>query len=218
MILLNQLKPAFLKLCLFCTGLFFFGCINAQYTLPVHAIQLVGGYSRHGSGDYKGIVFGADYIKYLSKRTSLDFNFKAMINDGRDLIIVTNNTNGTQTDASVRFTAAGVQVGVNGGYSIIRNRRHELMISLGGFGRYQSSSNGDDGYQIYEPLRTGQPTVLIGYDNRTPQRVYSLGGIFQFHYNFTFNNKVYIGLVPGFQTDTNGDAIPHLALTVGRRL
>ncbi|MEO6220116.1 MAG: hypothetical protein ABIO81_06790 [Ginsengibacter sp.] len=164
-----------------------------------------------------GIVFGTDYINYISKKVSLDYNITATINDGKTLIIVNDVISGTQTDASIRFTTAGVQIGVNGRLSIIRNLKHEFMFSLGVFGRYQSASNGSDGYSVYYPQATGQPTILIGYDNRTPQETFSLGGIFQFQYNFTFNNKIYIGLLPGFQTDTNGDAIPQIALTIGKR-
>jgi hypothetical protein len=216
--LFTQSTPKIATLILGFSFLFCSCFINAQTKLPGKAIQLVGGYSKHGSGDLRGIVFGADYITYRSNKFSLDYNFKATINQGKESIILKNTVTGDRTDASIRFTTAGVQIGVNGGWSIIRNPRHELMISLGAFGRYQSASNGADGYGIYLPTATGLPVVLIGYDNRTPQNTYSAGGIFQFHYNYTFKNKIYIGLVPGFQTDTNGDAIPQVALSVGRRL
>lgn len=147
----------------------------------------------------------------------LDFNFKGTTHDGKDIILVTNNSTGKQTDASVRFTTAGVQLGINAGYSLLRNRHHEFAISPGFFGRYQSASNGNDGYNVYYPAAAGQPAVLIGYDNHTPQRVYSLGYTLQLLYNYTINNKVYIGLAPAFQNDTNADMITHIALTVGRR-
>jgi len=182
------------------------------------SIQLVGGYSRHGSGDLNGIIFGAEYLKYLSGRFLLDFNIRATINDGKDEIIVNNTTTGTKTDASLRYTTAGVQIGVNGGLSIFKNMKHEFIISLGAFGRYQSASNGSDGYSFYSPQATGLPVALIGFDNRTPQETFSLGGILQLQYHFTIKNNIYIGILPGFQTDTNGDAIPQIALTLGRRL
>lgn len=191
--------------------------VNAQDRLPGSAIRVVGGYSRHGSGDYKGIVFGTEYIKYYAKLFSINYNIRATINHGKDEIIVTNNIIGTRTDASVRYTTAGVQLGASGQYSLTRNSKHEFLISLGAFGRYQSASNGSDGYSIYYPQATGQPTVLIGYDNRTPQETFAAGGLLQFNYNFTFSNKIFIGLLPGFQTDTNGDAIVQAALTIGRR-
>ena len=215
--LLPTIQPFSLRL-FFSVGFLFFAMgSRAQKLLPSQAIQVTAGYSNHGSGDYKGVVFGADYIKYLGKKTLLDFNFKGTIHDGKDMILVTNNSTGKQTDASVRFTNAGVQLGVNAGYSPLSTRHHQFTISLGGFGRYQSASNGEDGYSVYYPAATGQPAVLIGYDNRTPQRVFSLGYLLQLQYNYTISNKVYIGLAPAFQNDTNADMITHIALTVGRR-
>ena len=189
---------------------------NAQDKLPVNAIQVIGGYSRHGSGDYDGIVFGTEYIHYHTKKLSLAYSFRGTINDGKTTIIV-NNT-GSSHDASIRFTTAGVQLGVNGGLSIIRSQHHELMLSLGAFGRYQSASNGSDGYSLYYPPATGQPTVLVGYDNKTNQNTYAFGGIGQLHYNYTFKSKLFIGILGAFQTDTNGDVIPQAALSVGKRL
>ena len=201
------------------SGLILFaGHLNAQNNLPDHALQVAGGYGKHGSGDLNGVVFGAEYINYLSEKFSLNYNFRAGIHDGKDEIIATNNTTGTRTDASVRFTTAGVQLGVNGQYSMLRNAKHELLVSLGAFGRYQSASNGTDGYSVYYPAITGIPTALIGFDNRSPMETFAVGGLLQLQYNYTFRYKMFIGVTPGFQTDTNGDALPQVAFIIGRRL
>ena len=188
-----------------------------QLKLPTRAIQIAAGYSKHGSGDFHGIVFGAEYIRYFTPSISVNYNFRGSINHGKEFIIVNNNITGTRTDASVRFTTAGVQLGANGRYSILRNLDQEFAASLGAFVRYQSASNGSDGYSIYYPQTTGQPTVLIGYDNRTPQNTVSVGGIFQLEYSYRLPFNYYVGVLPGFQTDTNGDAIFQVALAVGRR-
>ena len=185
--------------------------------LPDRALQLTLGYGTHGSGDLKGVIFGAEYIKYFPSGVSLNYNFRGSINTGKDKIIVTGGPSGNTIDASVRYTTAGVQFGVNAGYSFLRSSAHEMQVSLGPFARYQSASNGTDGYSFYGPNQTGIPTVLIGFDNRSPQETISIGGIFQLHYNYTFNNKNYIGIVPGFQTDTNGDVIPQVGLSIGKR-
>jgi hypothetical protein len=182
------------------------------------AIQITGGYSLHGSGDLKGIVFATEYIHFLTKRFSLNYNLRATINSGKDEYIVNNTIVGTTTDASVRYTTAGVQLGVSAGFSMIKNERHDLKFALGTFGRYQSASNGSDGYSLYNPQTTGVPNFLVGYDNKTPQETIAVGAIFGFQYDFTFGNKLYIGLAPAFQTDTNGDAILQAALAIGRRL
>ncbi len=179
------------------------------------AMYFFAGVSKHGSGDMKGMVFGVEYTSYFNKRFSLTYSLRSTINSSTDKILVDNG--GTVTDASVRFTTAGVQLGVIGGTSLIHSAHHEFMIKLGAFGRYQSASNGSDGYILYGPAATGVPTYLVGYQNVTPQETVALGGILQFQYNFTFGKNLFIGLQPGFQTDTNGDAIPHVALTIGKR-
>lgn len=185
--------------------------------LPRNAVQVLGGYSKHGSGDMNGIVFGAEYVRYTSKRFSLNYNFRATINDGIDRIIETNVSAGTVRDASVRFTTAGVQLGTDAGFSFIRTRSHEALASLGGFVRYQSASNGDDGYALYYPSATGLPMTVVAYNNHTPQETFNAGGILQLRYNYTFNNKIVAGLSAGFQTDSNGDAIQQLGITIGKR-
>jgi hypothetical protein len=186
----------------------------SQKPLPVHAIQILGGYSKHGSGDLNGIVFGAGYRKYIFRQFSLNFELRSTINDGKETILVTNNY--YSRDASIRYLSAGVQLGINGGFSIIRNSKHEFLISLGGFGRYQSET--PDGYELYYPNRTGQPTVLVEFENVNPQETFSVGVLFQLQYNFTIKNKFLIGFGPGIQTDTNGDIIPQVSLSLGRRL
>ncbi|MBI3139888.1 MAG: hypothetical protein HYZ15_15020 [Sphingobacteriales bacterium] len=198
-------------------SLFFCFSVSAQTNLPGRAIQLTGGYARHGSGDYNGISFGAEYIRYLGKRVSLNYNFRSSINNGKDKIIIADNNAGTTKDGSIRFTTAGVQAGVDGGFSFIRTARHELLTSLGVFARYQSASNGTDGYRLYYPNTTGVPAVLVEYMNRTPQQTIAVGGLFQLRYNYTIKNKISLGFSGGFQTDSNGDAILQGGITIARR-
>jgi len=180
------------------------------------AFQFVGGFCKHGSGDMKGGIIGGEYISYLSRKLSLTYNVRATVNSSEDKIIV-HNADGSTTDASIRFTTAGFQFGVNGGLSLVNSTRHEFTIKLGAFGRYQSASNGSDGYSLYYPITTGVPTVLVGYSNITPQETIAVGGIFQLQYSFTFKNGLFLGLQPAFQTDTNGDAIVQGGLVFGKR-
>lgn len=180
-------------------------------------LQLAVGYSRHGSGDMNGIVFGTEYSRYTSKTKSFNYYFRGSINNGIDKIIINNSNTGTRQDASIRYTTAGVQSGIDVRHSFIRNQQHELLIGLGVFGRFQSASNGSDGYSLYYPAVTGVPTILVEYNNRTPQKTYSAGALIQLQYNFTFSGNISLGLAPGFQTDTNGDAILQAVLVVGKR-
>jgi hypothetical protein len=190
--------------------------LKAQGQLPAQAIEFNAGYSKHGSGDMNGIFFGAGYTKYVAKRFSLNYNFRGTINDSKEKITVT--TPGGTHDASIRFTTAGVQLGVNAGWNIMRNQTGDLILSLGGFGRYQSASNGDDGYALYYPTQTGVPTVLVGYNNQTPQETFNVGGILQLQFNVNVSKSYYIGALGAFQTDTNGDVILQTGIAIGRRL
>lgn len=198
-------------------SLLFFSSVSAQTKIPNRAIQLTGGYAKHGSGDYNGASFGAEYIRYQTRRFSLNYNFRSSINHGKDRIIIEDNNTGTTRDGSIRFTTAGVQAGVNGGFSFIRTAKHELLTSLGVFARYQSASNGTDGYRLYYPNMTGVPAILVEYRNETPQETFAVGGLFQLQYNYTINNRISLGLAGGFQTDTNSDAILQGGITIARR-
>lgn len=181
------------------------------------SLQVMLGYSKHGSGDMKGVVFGAEYWTSISPKLSLGFMLRATINSDKHTIVFNNTIAGTVTDASVRFTTAGVQLGATGGYHFINKKRHDLGVGLGMFGRYQSASNGSDGYGIIYPAITNYPGVLIEYFNRTPQHSFSFGGLLQFQYQYSLNDRLYTGIVAGFQTDTNGDAIPQVGLVFGKR-
>lgn len=204
----------------FVTSLCFFvimGKALAKQSLPRHAVQLTGGYSAHGSGDMKGIVAGAEYIRYASKKLFLNYNIRSTINSQKHEFIVNNQAAGSSKDESIRFTTAGVQLGLDGGYSFIRSKPISMSVSLGTFLRYQSASNGTDGYSLYSPTATGIPTFLIGYDNQTPQETIAIGGLIQLQLDISVTKKFYVGLLPRFQTDSNGDAIVQYALSVGRR-
>lgn len=182
--------------------------------LKQEVFQLVAGYSKHGSGDMKGIVFGAEYTKYLSRKFSLNINIRGTINHDEDKFSYLEQTTNTHIDGSVRFTTAGAQLGINAQLSALRSRHHEIMFSLGGFGRYQSAS--PDGYGVTRPTTTN-PEFLFSFYNWNPQNIVAAGILAQFHYNFTFNNNMLLGIKAGGQTDTEGDVIPQLALSVGKR-
>src|SRR5687767_5426476 len=165
----NHMKKTTFTICLL------FICFIHYAQLPKHAIQAIAGYSKHGSGDMDGIVFGAEYISYKTDKFSLNYNFRSTINHSKHEILIMDQSGNLLTDASIRFTTAALQLGVNAGWSVIRNNKNEFLISLGAFGRYQSASNGSDGYSLYSPAVTGQPTYLVGYDNRTEQNTIAAG-------------------------------------------
>lgn len=179
--------------------------------------QLFLGLNHNGSGDMDGIAFATTYSHYLSHRFSLNLDLRGLMNWSKHTLIEKHPITGEFVDASVRFTTASAQLGVLAGWSLVQTGRHELKGLAGPFGRFQSSSNGDDGYSVYYPPVTGQPTSLIGYDNRTPQNKFTVGYLLSLQYQFTFSNNLCLGLAAVFQNDTNGDLIPQAGITVGKR-
>lgn len=178
--------------------------------------QLIAGPSRHGSGDMGGIVFGADYTQYLSHSFSLNINILGTIHHDQDNYSYTNPTTLIKSDASIRSIIAGTQLGINAQLSALRSLHHEIMFSLGGFGRYQSTT--PDGYAIsYYPPATGYPEMIVNLYNSSKQITISAGLLLQLHYNFTFNNNLVLGITGGIQTDTEGDLILQAALSIGKR-
>jgi hypothetical protein len=130
-----------------------------------HAIQILAGWNRHGSGDMRGIVFGAEYIS-------------------KDPLFYQPPGSTGYNDASIRSTTAGVQIGVNAGLSFIRTVMNEIKMSAGTFIRYQSESV-TDGYSIYPTAVTGVPGPVVQFMNQTRQERFAVGGILQLEYNFT---------------------------------
>ena len=182
----------------------------------VEEFRAVTGYSKHGSGDMHGVIFGAEYARNPDKRFFLTYQLKGGFNSSRDKITFNNTITGTVTDASLRFSTGGVQIGVLGSLNIIRSSRHRFQVGIGTFGRYQTTSN--DGYALHYPTTTGIPAVLVELYNPYPQHTVALGGIIQLQYQFYVSRKMFVGLIVGFQTDTNGDAIPQAGLVLGRSI
>jgi hypothetical protein len=210
--------PSFLcryVMILFITSVFVSASSNAQSGLPSQGVELYGGYADHGTGDMKGIVYGVSYRNYLSRRLSVAADLRSTINNSIEPIFYAGPA-GRITDGSIRFTTAGVQVGVNAGFSIIRSREHEFMVSLGGFGRYQSS-NYPDIYSISYNQSNPLQGPTVSFDNRSPQKTFTAGYLVQTRYNYTFLNKFFAGPGLAFQNDTNGDVISEIIFFIGRR-
>jgi len=181
------------------------------------SINFIGGYGIHrpASGRIHGWTYGTEYTVYYTEKLSVTYNFRGDIYSWRHLIRYDNGAN--VTDASIRFTTAGFQLGANGGISLIQRKRHELMIKLGAFGRYQSASNGSDSYTVYYPPTSGLQAVVVAYNNMTQQETLALGAVLQLQYNFTFKSNVFIGAQPSLQTDSNKDPIVQVSFVIGKR-
>jgi hypothetical protein len=195
--------------------LFISNRLTAQMKLPDHSIEIVAGRSMHSTGDNKGMSFATGYEKYFRKNCSFTIALGATIHDGAAQLFYADPTGHIQ-DGSYRYTTAGFQITGHAGYSFIRTRRHELQLCAGGVARFQSSSYFDEFNTLY-PIATGLPIPVSYFVNTTPQRTYALGASCQLQYNFTFRNHLQLGVLAGFQMDTNGDSISQLSIVAGKR-
>jgi hypothetical protein len=179
-------------------------------------LQMLGGWSKHGSGDLKGFYYGFNYGKYFKPKLSWQVSVEGNMYDGFFPLYYTNPNGGAVVDGSYRYSIAGLQVGYNGRYSFVKTANHETIVSIGAFVRYQSSSASDAITVIY-PIATNLPIPVFYFENETPVRTVAVGAYPKIEYNYTLKKKIIIGIIAGFQFDTNGDNIMNLSLTLGKR-
>jgi hypothetical protein len=201
-----------LTFCLLLISVFSFSQNNS---IGKRDIKLIVGKCFNGTGDLRGLIFTTEYAKAFKKRLSWIVGIGGTIHDGYFPVFFT-IPNGDTVDGSVRYTIAGVQIIGQIGYSAIKTTAHEVQMRAGALIRYQSSSYYDIITVLY-PGGTGLPFPVVIFDNKTPQRTYSIGGNFEIHYNYSLTKKIMIGILAGLQTDTNGDTITQLSLSIGRR-
>ncbi|MCY7421487.1 MAG: hypothetical protein LH478_07065 [Chitinophagaceae bacterium] len=184
--------------------------------VPDQQISVAIGTSKHGTGDMAGIVFNTSYSKKFKKNLSWIVGIGGSIHDGQHPLYYT--FNGNEVDGSIRYTTAGLQLNAYLGYDLLKAGNHQFQLRLGPLLRYQSSSN-TEGFGIYYPAPgSGLPFPVVEFNHRTPQRTYTAGGSAQAGYNYTISKmNLSIGLDAGLQTDTNGDTITQLSLSVGKR-
>ncbi|MBY0476625.1 MAG: hypothetical protein K2Q24_03200 [Chitinophagaceae bacterium] len=179
-------------------------------------LQVLGGWSKHGSGDLTGFYYGFNYSKYVKPKLSWQVSFEGNMYDGFFPLYYTNPNSGVEVDGSYRYSIAGIQLGYNGRYSFVKKANHEAIVSIGAFLRYQSSSASDAITVIY-PIVTNLPIPVFYFENETPVRTVAVGAYPKIEYSYTLKKKITIGMIAGFQFDTNGDNIMNLSLTLGKR-
>lgn len=178
-------------------------------------LNLSIGRSIHGTGDMRGWILATEYSKNCKKRLSWIVGVGGTIHDG----VIPNfftAPDGSEIDGSIRYTTAAFQATYHIGYSFIKTIQHQLQIRAGALLRYQSSSYYDQVDISYPPI-TGLPVPVIIFINTTPQRTFAVGGGGELFYNYSITPKILIGVLAGLQTDTNGDTITKLSLSIGRR-
>jgi hypothetical protein len=185
--------------------------------LPRKSIQFLIGHSTHGTGDLTGISFGAEYSYFLKKNISIDMGFKGTIHDGADIYTYTSPGGSGTSDGSLRVTTAGFQVHALGRYSFFRTNKHDFSFGAGPVVRYQSGNLGSNGYTVRAISVPPGTVPAFTFDHRVAQRELTVGFLAGFRYSYTFQKGILLGIEPSFQNDTNGDAITHISLIVGKR-
>jgi hypothetical protein len=174
------------------------------------------GRSKHGTGDMRGLIFNTEYSKRFKNRLSWIAGIGGTIHDGVRPLFFT-YPDGSEIDGSIRYTTAGLQGKSQIGYSLIKTNTLELQIRAGALLRYQTSSYYDGVSILYPAAGTGVPFPVIYFTNISPQRTFTVGGNAEIFYNYSITPKILIGVLAGLQTDTNGDTITQLSLSIGRR-
>ncbi|NDP23028.1 MAG: DUF481 domain-containing protein [Paludibacter sp.] len=167
------------------------------------------GTSFNGSGDLGGFVVYSEYNKYFKKHFSYSVGLGATFHDNSSI------SNNSIDERSLYITIAGLEVLGKIGYSFVKTNKHDLGVKLGVLIRYQSNST--DSYETDYPPYNGYNVPIVIIVNNEPQRSLSLGGIAQLYYNYSINEKIFVGTSGSFQSDTNEDAISKLSLTFGMR-
>ncbi len=187
----------------------------AQKKFSKNHLQLLAGTSFNGTGDIRGFAYNTEYGRSFKKKVSWYAGIGGTIHDKVQPIFFTNQS-GELIDASVRATTAGFQVEGLLAYSFIKTEEHDFLVRIGPLFRYQSTSYWD-ALGVFPPAGTGLPFPVVSFINISSQRTFAFGGTGQIGYNFTINNKISLGVLAGLQTDTNGDTITQLSLSIGRR-
>jgi len=199
-------------------ALFFVLFSTYSQTSNKSTLEFHFGWAKHGTGDINGFLYGAQYQQAFGKKTYWVIGFEGTFHDNPlgDVLFFENE--GQTFDSTIRFVTAGMQLVTGIKYHFIENNKYSFGIYALPLFRYQATSI-NDLIDTEFPVGTGLPIPVRILINENPSRTFSFGGALRINYNYTFNkNKgLYLGLLAGFQIDTNGDTITNTGLTFGKR-
>ena len=180
------------------------------------SISVSAGICLNGTGDSKGLIYSTEFTKYIKKSNYFwSTSFGGTIHGGSFPILYEYPT-GVQNDGSVNYTIAGFQTSFFIGKNFLRKSSNELIFKIGSVIRYQSSSYWDVLNVLYQPI-TGLPFPVVVFENSTPRKTVAIGGSSQIGYTFIVANNFTLGVIGGFQFDTQGDNLSYLTVKFGKR-
>ena len=196
-------------------GLFY---LNAQESIHTdtkeNTLLFYGGLGFHGTGDIVGFSYGVSFEQKFSKNWLWSLSFDSSLNDSEDLYFIYEDQFGDIVNSTLHDVTAGFQLTSGIGYRFINKPKHRFALHPGLFIRYQATSLNDE-LEILFPGLTGFPIPIRIIENYNDNSTWAVGGVMRFQYDYLIKAKYFLGLQLAWQTDTNGDAISHLALRLG---
>jgi hypothetical protein len=187
---------------------------NTQQVKKEKSLILSAGPATHFSGDIRGVMIQTEYSQQLSKNWTWYAGTGYSLHDEPG-IPVTYTLNSTTIDATKKETTGGIQLTSHIGYGFLRQPAHRAGIKTGVLARYQSTSS-TGGVGILYPAGTGLPFPVYELENRLPQRTVAAGISGQLYYTYSLTEKLGLGIIAGYQFDSNGDNISQLCLSLTR--
>ncbi len=160
-----------------------------------------------------GFSYGIGYEQNFGKNWLWSLSFDSSLNDSEDLPFLFEDPRGNIINSTLHDVTAGFQL-TTCGYRFINKTKYRLALHPGFFLRYQATSL-NDSLEILFPGLTGFPIPIRIIENYNDNSTWAVGGVMRFQYDYLIKTKYLLGLQLAWQTDTNGNAISHLALRFG---
>jgi len=181
----------------------------SSQTTKISNLEFNFGWAKIGTGDINGFLYGAQYHQSFGKKIYWVVGFEGTFHDdptGNQLFF---ELEGERFDSTIQLVT-GIK------YNFMENSTHTFGVYALPLLRYQATSINDLVDTLFPPI-TDLPFPVRVLINEEPSRTLSVGGTIRFNYNYTFNKDLYLGLLAGFQTDTNGDTMINAGVTFGKR-
>jgi len=189
-----------------------FCCLHVYSQTKSLLLQI--GKGTHGTGDMKGFYFDAAYQQSIQKKTFYLIGVGATIHDRSETVFYNNNS-GVLQSSTYRANASGFQLFAQYGIHLIQSKWLNVGVKAGPLLRFQSSTYYDELGKYY-PILTNFPFVLYDVVHTSPLRTYTIGGVADLFVQHHLNKKIVIGANLGLQSDSNGDLITRLGVSIGR--
>lgn len=190
--------------------------VTAQKKVPGKSLVLTAGRATHFTGDVRGLGVQTEYTVSAKKNWFWTAGIGYTIHNDKGLPVIF-DYNGRTYDETKNETNAGIQVTGHWGYKLLNQPADLLGVKIGGLLRYQSLSAATSVSILY-PALTNLPYPVYVFDNSDPQVTFAAGVSGQLFYTHALSSKLGLGILAGYQFDSNGDNISQISLSITRFL